>query len=134
MPAFAFNSGRFKSKGKDYCTKLRKMSSFEDYYTYCSGDRMRFDGCLTYPHPMDEEDRAKWNIHARYVWANLINMLFKSKVRLLNSESMHPVLMFKNYKLDVYLFWHSPVCYEEERLSFKSLYGLNCYNFGGCYN
>lgn len=79
MPAFAFNSGRFKSKGKDYCTKLHKMSSFEDYYTYCSGDRMRFDGCLTYPHPMDEEDRAKWNIHARYVWANLINMLFKKQ-------------------------------------------------------
>lgn len=79
MPAFAFNTGRFKSKGKDYCTKLRKVSSFEEYYTYCSGDRMRFDGCLAYPHPMDEEDRAKWNIHARYVWANLINMLFKKQ-------------------------------------------------------
>lgn len=79
MPAWAFNTGRFKSKGKDYCTKLHKSSSLEDYYTYCSGDRMRFDGCLTYPHPMDEEDRAKWNIHARYVWANLINLLFKKE-------------------------------------------------------
>ena len=28
---------------------------------------------------VDEEDRAKWNIHARYVWANLINLLFKHK-------------------------------------------------------
>lgn len=77
MPYWAFNTGRFKSKGKDYCTRLRKYASFEEYYTYCSGDRMRFDGCLTYPHPLDEEDRAKWNIHARYVWANLINLLFK---------------------------------------------------------
>lgn len=79
MPYFAFNTGKFKSKGKDYCTKLRKYPTFEEYYTYCSGDRMRFDGNLTYPHPMDEEDRAKWNIHARYVWANLINMLFKKQ-------------------------------------------------------
>ena len=77
MPMWAFNTARFKTKQKDYCKKLMKASSLEEYYTYCSGDRMRFDGCLTYPHPMDEEDRAKWNIHARYVWANLINLLFK---------------------------------------------------------
>lgn len=79
MPLFAFNTSKFKAKGKDYCTRLRKYASFEEYYTYCSGDRMRFDGCLTYPHPMDEEDRAKWNIHARYVWANIINLLFKKQ-------------------------------------------------------
>lgn len=79
MPKYAFNTSRFKSKGKDYCLPLRKFGSFEDYYCYCSGDRMRFDGNLRYPHPLDQEDRAKWNIHARYVWANLINMLFKTK-------------------------------------------------------
>ena len=77
MPKYAFKTSMFKSKGKDYCLPLRKFGSFEDYYCYCSGDRMRFDGNLKYPHPLDQEDRAKWNIHARYVWANLINMLFK---------------------------------------------------------
>ena len=79
MPKWAFNTARFKSKQKDYCLPLKKFSSFEEYYSYCSGDRLRFDGNLRYPHPLDEEDRAKWNIHARYVWANLINLLFKHK-------------------------------------------------------
>lgn len=77
FPPFAFQTSRFKSSKKDYCTFLRKCSTFEDLYYYASGGNLRFTGCLTSPHPQDREDRQKWNIHARYHWANLINLMFK---------------------------------------------------------
>lgn len=74
-----FDTHVFKTSGKNYCTRLPKeFGSFKTFYRFLSGDRLEYDGTLTYAHPLDQRERSKWNMKSRYLWANFINLCFKT--------------------------------------------------------
>lgn len=76
---YALDTRLFKAKQKDYCTSLPlKYNNFKDFYYWLSGGNVSYDGTLTYAHPQDREERAKWQMGSRYTWANFINLCFKN--------------------------------------------------------
>ena len=79
---YVYNSGKYKSNGKDYCKKLpQKMESIEVLYNFLSDGNADWDGSFMKPHPSDPRRDRKWEVHSRYYFVNFINMLFGSNVK-----------------------------------------------------
>lgn len=82
FPYYIYNSGKYKSNGKDYCKKLpQKMDSIEMLYNFLSDGNADWMGSFTQPHPNDPRRDRKWEVHSRYYYCNFINMLFGEKVK-----------------------------------------------------
>lgn len=77
FPKWATHTDKFKSTGKNYCHELSDFTDLKDLYFWASGGRTIFNDSFIEPHPYDREESHKWNINARYSWANIINLLFK---------------------------------------------------------
>lgn len=77
-----FNTAIYKSHAKDYCKQLTKFpyqgsveEDFNTLYTDILGGR-DFDGCLSKPHPKDNDGQHKWQVDNRYKWLNILNLCF----------------------------------------------------------
>ncbi len=77
LPRLATRTAEYKAKRKNYTNPLPKFSSFEQLYKNYSGGALNFEDDLTKAHPGDPNDRQKWNMEYRYMWANLLNLMFK---------------------------------------------------------
>ena len=82
FPFYVFNTGNYKSNGKDYCKRLpEKMDSIEALYDFLSEGNADWDNNFTKVHPRDPKHDRKWEVHSRYYYCNFINMLFGKNVK-----------------------------------------------------
>lgn len=99
LPAYTFNTAKYKSSGKDYCKLLpRSFEDFNSYYQFFTGTR--FFGDLQQAHPHDVERTRKWQIHERYYWANLLNLICYRVNKTMEFRMLRPT-----YNLEKILFW-----------------------------
>lgn len=99
LPAYTFNTAKYKSSGKDYCQLLPGgFDSFESYYR--SFASQKFFGDLQQAHPHDVERARKWQIHERYYWANLLNLICYKVNKTMEFRMLRPT-----YNLEKILFW-----------------------------
>lgn len=143
LPAYSFNTSKYKRNGKDYCQKIKMFYSFDDLYKYYV--KQEYYGDLTQPHPNDTTRERKWQIDTRYFSMNLINMLCYDgpktvefrflrptwnyrKIRfwlltfnavLLYSENLFNILKNKEYSSIVEYFISRPISLDK---IFKSVY------------
>lgn len=72
-------------KQKDYCAPIKNIrllksntvdENFESLYNFYSGGNGRFEGFGVKNHPLDRENRQKWNINFRYFLQNCIPFIW----------------------------------------------------------
>lgn len=86
----AFESDKYKKTKKNYCGFLPESNSFRDFIYYMSdGQKNNIANCEE-NHPADREGTHKWQIRARYVWANFINLLFYRKNKTVEFRFLRP--------------------------------------------
>ena len=100
LPAYTFYTAKYKSSGKDYCKLLPgQYSDFNTYYyNFTAG--LKFFGDLHQAHPHDVERARKWQIHERYYWANLLNLICYKVNKTMEFRMLRPT-----YNLEKILFW-----------------------------
>lgn len=98
LPRYTFKTSSYKKSGKDYCKLLPTCSSFDSLYTYLV--QKPFFGSLFESHPQDIDRERKWNIHQRYHWLNLINMVCYNVNKTVEFRLLRPT-----YNLEKILFW-----------------------------
>lgn len=101
VPELTFNTAQYKASGKDYCKLLPSFSSFDDLYHGLVG--RRFFGDLTQPHPADPDRHHKWNIHTRYFWLNLMNMVCYDVNKTVEFRLLRPTYNFSKITLWLYI-------------------------------
>lgn len=100
LPDFTFNTAKYKSSGKDYCKLLPgAYADFPSYYTAFTAG-LKFFGDLHQAHPNDVERARKWQIHERYYWANLLNLICYKVNKTMEFRMLRPT-----YNLEKILFW-----------------------------
>ena len=102
VPALTFQSGRYKSSGKDYCKSLPYFESFKDMYYSLVGKP--YLGSLEYPHPNDPNRNRKWNIPTRYFYVNFINILCYKVNKTIEFRLLRPTFNYKKIKVWMYIF------------------------------
>ena len=99
LPDYSFNTSVYKASHKDYCKLLPcYFDSFEKYYRAFT--TATFFGDLQQPHPHDVERARKWQIHERYYWANLLNLICYRVNKTMEFRMLRPT-----YNLEKILFW-----------------------------
>lgn len=100
LPAYTFNTAKYKNSGKDYCKLLPgAYNDFNSYYTAFTAG-LKFFGDLHQAHPNDVERARKWQIHERYYWANLLNLICYKVNKTMEFRMLRPT-----YNLEKILFW-----------------------------
>lgn len=89
LPEYTFKTSLYKNSGKDYCNALPMLQSFGEVYSFLS-EGTSFLGSLTAPHPNDSRHEAKWNVHSRYYWMNLINLCFYKSPKTIEFRFLRP--------------------------------------------
>lgn len=99
LPTYTFNTAKYKSSGKDYCKFLpESYNTFDEYYRAFTGTK--FFGDLQQAHPNDVERARKWQIHERYYWANLLNLICYQVNKTMEFRMLRPT-----YNIEKILFW-----------------------------
>lgn len=99
LPDYTFCTAKYKASQKDYCRLLPQgFETFEDYYRTFVG--VGFFGDLQQAHPHDIERARKWQIHERYYWANLLNLICYKVNKTMEFRMLRPT-----YNLEKILFW-----------------------------
>lgn len=99
LPGLTFKTAEYKASHKDYCKLLpQAYGSFEDFYRAFT--TMTFYGDLHQAHPEDIDRARKWNIHQRYYWANLLNLICYKVNKTMEFRMLRPT-----YNLEKILFW-----------------------------
>lgn len=85
FPSMMTASSSFKKGDKDYCKKLAKNAcdntlsvekQFKQLFDmYAETPGFVFEG-FGANHPHDRDGNRKWEVHARYKWVNLVNLIF----------------------------------------------------------
>lgn len=104
LPKYTFRTSLYKATKKDYCKMLPDCKTANAMYEYFADYRCRYAGSLTVNHPHDEEKRGKWNIQSRYVWLNLVNMLFYKECKTVEFRMLRPTLNFNKIIYWLYTF------------------------------
>ena len=102
VPEFTYYTARYKASGKDYCKRLPKISNFDRLYGFLT-DR-RYFGSLTQPHPNDVERKRKWQIHQRYFWANILNLVCYKVNKTMEFRLLRPTYNFHKILIWLYIF------------------------------
>jgi len=99
LPKYTFYTSRYKASQKDYCKLLPSaFDTFDKYYSAFVG--RKFLGDLHQGHPNDVERARKWQIHERYYWANLLNLICYKVNKTMEFRMLRPT-----YNLEKILFW-----------------------------
>jgi hypothetical protein len=102
LPELTFNSGAYKSSGKDYCKKLPNITDVKQFYKWMGG--VPYLGSLNQPHPADISGEHKWQIQQRYLWVNMINSLFYNKGKTIEFRCLQPTINFNKLVGWIFLF------------------------------
>lgn len=103
VPRLTFNTSEYKKTRKDYCCLYQKdYTSFETMYKGFAGQP--FFGSLTMPHPADKDRNRKWEIHTRYFWVNLINMLCYNGGKTVEFRFLRPSFNFRFIYMWLWVF------------------------------
>ena len=102
LPPDTFHTSKYKASGKDYCKPLPRLKSFKDLYEWLTGTP--FFGSLTQAHPCDIGKIAKWKIHQRYLWLNLINMVCYSGPKTVEFRFLRPTFNKRIIMLWLWIF------------------------------
>lgn len=103
VPHWTFSSENYKTSHKNYCNKLQRFNSFADLYHYASNGT-NYLGSLQQPHPNDSGRNAKWNISVRYVWQNIVNMMFYRGCKTVEYRFLRPTYNFNKVVNWLYVF------------------------------
>lgn len=103
LPRYTFDTRAYKASGKDYCKLLPAYSGFDGIYNFLSGGTP-FLGSLTVPHPGDQRHEAKWNVHSRYYWMNIINMCFYASPKTVEMRFLRPSYNFNKIVNWIFIF------------------------------
>lgn len=99
MPKWTYSTRYYKASNKDYCKKLwDDISTFEDLFLTVAGHN--FNGSLYDEHPADPDRQHKWQIHSRYRWMNLVNMMCYEGAKTVEFRFLRP--SFDETKI---IFW-----------------------------
>ena len=104
IPPYSFKTAQYKDNGKDYCLPIPFFETFNQLYTYMSGDRSKFMGDLYQAHPCDIERNRKWEIHTRYHNFNFVNMMFYDSCKTLELRFLRPSFNFEKLYLWIAIF------------------------------
>lgn len=118
LPSGSFNTSEYKNTEKNYCNKLPMYNSFEDLYRGLVGTP--YLGDLFQAHPDDVDRHHKWNIHSRYMWLNLINILCYKVNKTVEFRFLRPTYNFNKIILWLYIFNGLLICAEKA----NSPYGI----------
>lgn len=89
LPKWTFETRRYKASGKDYCKKLwGDVINFNQLYRNIAGSN--YFGDLHQNHPDDPFREHKWNVHSRYYWVNLVNMMCYSGPKTIEFRFLRP--------------------------------------------
>lgn len=117
LPKYTFRTSLYKATKKDYCKMLPDCKTANSMYEYFADYQCRYAGSLTVNHPHDEDKRGKWNIQSRYVWLNLVNMLFYKECKTVEFRMLRPTLNFN--KIIYWLYTFNAILLYAENLSNK---------------
>lgn len=95
---WAFTTREYKNNGKDYCSKNRSYSNFNQLYSVLVG--RNYYGSLFQPHPNDLSGDRKWNIASRYKALNLVNAVCYRNAKTAEFRFLRPT-----YNFDKILVW-----------------------------
>ena len=99
LPAYTFRTASYKASGKDYCKLLpHSFTTFTALYKTLT--HLPFYGNLEQPHPDDVGRERKWQIHERYYWANILNLICYKVNKTMEFRMLRPT-----YNLEKILFW-----------------------------
>ena len=99
VPKYTFFTSKYKASGKDYCKLLQKgYDNFRSYYIDFTGEN--YFGDLHQAHRDDITRERKWNIHQRYYWANLLNLICYHVNKTMEFRLLRPT-----YNLEKILTW-----------------------------
>lgn len=101
VPELTFHTAQYKASGKDYCKLLPDFGSFNDLYQGLVG--RSYLGDFTQPHPADPDRHHKWNIHTRYFWLNLVNLLCYRVNKTVEFRLLRPTYNFRKITLWLYI-------------------------------
>lgn len=124
IPSYSYQTGNFKSNGKDYCKPTPSFSTFNDLYKYYA--QCNFLGSLYQPHPADVEKKAKWNVKTRYFNCNFINMLCYDCAKTIEFRFLTPTYSFEKIKTFLMLF--NALLLEAEELAKLDITDIELYN------
>lgn len=102
VPIWSFNTGRFKSNGKDYCKKLPKCKTFNELFKYVTG--RNFLGSFVQPHPNDITRERKWQIPQRYHMCNFVNMFCYNINKTIEMRFLSPTFNMEKILTWLYIF------------------------------
>lgn len=95
LPRDIFESGNYKSSGKNYCQRLPMMlNSVDKLYSMLSSGIGQWDGDMMKSHPEDPDRQRKWDNHSRYYNLNLINMFFGERIKTVEFRMHSPTYNF----------------------------------------
>lgn len=99
MPKWTYSTRYYKANRKDYCKKLwDDVSTFEDLFLTIA--EHSFNGSFHDEHPADPDRHHKWQIHSRYRWMNLVNILCYEEAKTVEFRFLRP--SFDETKI---IFW-----------------------------
>lgn len=104
LPKYTFRTSLYKATRKDYCKLLPECNTATSMYEYFADYKCKYAGSLTVNHPSDEDKRGKWNIQSRYVWLNLVNMLFYRECKTVEFRMLRPTFNFNKIIYWLYTF------------------------------
>ena len=103
IPYWTFSSENYKSSHKNYCKKLQEFQNFSQLY-YAASNGVSYLGSLQQPHPNDNNRNSKWNIAVRYVWQNIVNMMFYRGCKTVEYRFLRPTYNFNKIVNWLYIF------------------------------
>jgi len=102
VPLYSFNTEKFKSNGKSYCSKLPRVSDFSKFFSYITGHS--FLGSFTQPHPNDVTRERKWQIPQRYMMCNFVNMFCYNVNKTIEFRFLTPTFNMEKILTWLYIF------------------------------
>lgn len=102
VPIWSFNTGKFKSNGKDYCKKLPNFRTFKELFSYITGKN--FLGSFVQPHPNDITRERKWQIPQRYHMCNFVNMFCYNVNKTIEMRFLTPTFNLEKILTWLYIF------------------------------
>lgn len=102
VPLWSFNTEKFKSNGKNYCSVLPRFINFSELFLHITGHK--FLGSLTQPHPNDITRERKWQIPQRYMMCNFVNMFCYNVNKTIEFRFLTPTFNMEKILTWLYIF------------------------------
>lgn len=74
---YIYNSAVYKAQGKNYSGQLPSLNTILSYFYFISNSKpSTISWNPEKAHPDDPDGNHKWQIHSRYLWLNVVNLLY----------------------------------------------------------